>query len=133
MEVKNRFRFLPRESHLSHKLASILIYVSMILHNLCTIHKDDAVDFSEGTDEEWQELYDTFKQMACPSCKLKGAMHCPHVAKWAHNAINVTEGASAVEKRESIKRALWEAVNEDDSAIEELARMEARSQAAQAV
>ena len=130
---KNRFRFLLRESHLSHKLASILIYVSMILHNLCTIRKDDAVDFCEGTDEEWQELYDNFKQMACPSCKLKRAMHCPHVPKWAANASNVTEGACAVEKRESLKRSLWEALNEDDTAIEELARMKARSQAAQAL
>ena len=123
---KNRFRFLLREMHLSHKMATNIIYVSMILHNLCTIRNDDAVDFKAGADEEWQLFFDTFGQMSCPSCTRKGTFHCPHVSKWANAASDVSEGSSAAEKRDSIKRALWLEVLADHTAAQELAMVEQR-------
>ena len=123
---KNRFRFLLREMHLSHKMATKIIYVSMVLHNLCTIRNDDAVDFKAGADEEWQLFFDTFGQMSCPSCTRKGTFHCPHVSKWADAASDVSEGSSAAEKRDSIKRALWLEVLADHTAAQELAMVEQR-------
>ena len=98
----------------------------MILHNLCTIRNDDAVDFKAGADEEWQLFFDTFGQMSCPSCTRKGTFHCPHVSKWANAASDVSEGSSAAEKRDSIKRALWQEVIDDRTAAEELAMVEQR-------
>ena len=125
---KNRFRFLLRELHLDHKTATRLIYVSMVLHNLCTIRKDDAVDFKEGADEEWQAFFDTYAREACPSCTRSKAMHCPHIAKWRGAAPAV--GATAKAKRDAIRDALWAEAGADGSAVAELAAMEARAQAA---
>ena len=84
------------------------------------------MDFQEGADEDWQLFFETFGQMSCPSCTRKGAMHCPHVSKWVNTASDVSEGSSAAEKRDSIKRALWQQVLEDRTAEEELAMVEQR-------
>ena len=90
--------------------------------------KDDAVDFSEGADAEWQEFFNTYQAHACPSCVRRKAMHCPHVAKWKAGA-KVAHGGTAAEKRAAIKAALWEEVCNDTSAVEELAAIRARAQA----
>ena len=117
---KNRFRFLLRQIDLDHKTATILIYVSMILHNFCTIHtvsKDNAVSHDEGTDEEWAEFFKKFARQACPSCVRRGAMHCPHAARNAKaKAVPKGSGGSAA-LREAIKNALWNDLidsNDDD-------------------
>ena len=39
--LKNRFRFLLAATGLSHRSTTRLVYAALILHNLCTIHKDD--------------------------------------------------------------------------------------------
>eukprot|EP00965_Chrysotila_dentata_P181300 5984476-Pleurochrysis_carterae.AAC.1 len=40
---KNRFRFLLRATYNRHKLTSLLIYTTTILHNMCTICKGNEV------------------------------------------------------------------------------------------
>ena len=127
---KNRFRFLLRELHLQHKTATLLIYVSMVLHNLCTIRRDDAVDFEDGTGAEWAEFFQKFGQMRCPSCARKNVLHCPHVAKWASGGSKPQDGSTTLLKREHIKAALWaERCSYNDTAVEELAMVEERARA----
>ena len=86
----------------------------MILHNLCTIRKDDAVDFTSGADEEWQEFFKQYPRDACPSCVRRNTFHCPHISRF-RNA-QPSRGSSASELRDAIKEALWEDMrsNEED-------------------
>ena len=55
---------LPR---IDHKRFVKLVYASLILHNLCTVRKDDAVTF-EGADKQWLEFFRRAEASACPSC-----------------------------------------------------------------
>lgn len=126
---KNRWRFLLREMHLDHKTANLLIYVSMILHNLCTIHKDDAVDFTDGVDDEWRAFFEKFEADACPSCKRRGSMHCPHIARFRTARAVTVAGAAA--KRDAIRDALWAELCEAGEQ-DHLGEMHARAAHAQA-
>ena len=109
---KNRFRFLLAASDLDHRMLNLLIYVSMILHNICTIRKDNAVDFNSGNDEDWQEFHKTYARHACPSCVRRNALHCVHATK--NRAAAPAKGATASTLRDQIKAALWnELVDED--------------------
>lgn len=129
---KNRWRFLLSEINLDHALAVQLIYVTKVLHNLLTHRMDDAVDFTAGTDEEWEEFFDTFERDACPECTRRKKMHCPHMAG-NRNARCVASGPAA-QKRFDIRDALWERMRDDYSAeLRELrAAMERRAEAARA-
>ena len=98
------------------KTTTLLIYVSIILHNLCTIRKDDAVDFEAGTDAEWQQFFETFGRQSCPSCTRRNAMHCPHVARNAKARPSRAVGASAM--RTAIRDTLWAELVDDDYVAE---------------
>ena len=112
---KNRFRFLLRENHMSHANATRLIYVSMILHNLCTIRNDDAVDFREGADEEWMEFFDKYARMSCPTCTRARTMHCPHVKKWRDSGESIPVSGDARARRDAIKNQMWQELCDDDT------------------
>jgi hypothetical protein len=105
---KNRFRFLLYDSTLSHKLTTQLIYVSMILHNLCTVHGRDHFDLGDSTDEDWKQFFESKARMTCPSCARKGAMHCPHAK--ANRVAKPADGETAKEKRDAIKDMLFQRV-----------------------
>lgn len=102
---KNRFRFLLYECDLSDQMYNNLVYASLILHNLCTIRKDDAVNFTTGADEEWQAFFERNKRTQCPECARRDALHCPHV--WNNRRASAVTGGDAHTKREAIKAKLW--------------------------
>lgn len=104
---KNRFRFLLHATDLKHKKYCKLVYVSMILYNMCTIRKDGAVDFEEGSDEEWQMFFKKYARHACPSCVRHGIFHCSHSASNRKNP-KVVGAKSSVELRTKIQQALWQ-------------------------
>ena len=110
---KSRARFLLYQMDLDHRTASRLIYASMVLHNFFTIHKDSAVSFSEGADEEWSEFFATFTPTACPSCTRAGKLHCTHAAR-NKAARSTIANARASAQRDAIKAALWANVCADD-------------------
>ena len=103
---KNRFRFLLYQSDLSQRTYCRLVYSAMILHNMFTILKDDAVDFESGTDDEWEEFFETYARMACPECTRRNKLHCPHVA--FNRSAPAAKGGDASAKRDAIKSSLWE-------------------------
>jgi len=120
---KNRFRFLLRESHLSHKMTTQLIYVSMILHNMCTVRKDDSVtDFDGGTDAEWTAFFEKFAREACPACIRRKAAFCPHVEK--HVKKRLVHAKGSCEMRNSIRDQLWADLADDEVMSEMYARAE---------
>jgi hypothetical protein len=104
---KNRFRFLLYDSTLSHTLTTQLIYVSMILHNVCTVHKDDF-DLGDATDADWQAYFDKYARHSCPSCTRKDAMHCPHAQR--RRSAQPAKGGDAKAKRDELKAAMMEEV-----------------------
>ena len=109
---KNRFRFLLTASDLDHRTVTLLIYVSLILHNVCTIHKDDAVDFMAGTDDGWMRFFHQYNRLACPSCTRRNAFHC------SHNGINrktkARKADSSAALRQVVKKALWDRLDDPE-------------------
>ena len=105
---KNRFRFLMHPCGMSHRNTNLMIYASMVLHNMITIEtrRDDLLpaqrgrstaqlhttgstpaaaveefltEFS-GSDGAWQDFYAACESERCPMCAARGAHHCIHMA-----------------------------------------------------
>ena len=115
---KNRFRFLLYQCDLSHARYVELVYTAMILHNLCTILKDDAVDFTTGADDEWEAFWKTYRRHACPTCVRNGKLHCMHSARnRAAPAAAKNGGSSAM--RDELKDRLWAAKLAEEGLSEE--------------
>jgi len=91
-----------------HKTLTRMVYASMILHNACTVHKDDAVEFDVGSDSEWLTFFEEFASHRCPSCKARHAAHCSHDANNRNPGRWPAVNGAAHEQREKIKRMLWE-------------------------
>lgn len=90
----------------------------MILHNLCTILKDDAVDFTTGADDEWEAFWKTYRRHACPTCVRNGKLHCMHSARnRAAPAAAKNGGSSAM--RDELKDRLWAAKLAEEGLSEE--------------
>lgn len=85
---KNRWRCLLRPTDLDHRMTSLEIYVTAILHNMLTVeHRLEDRDGDEaegfvGTDAGWQEFFEAFESERCPSCVRRQAAHCVHMARF---------------------------------------------------
>ena len=112
---KNRFRFLIQACDLDHKRFTNIIYASLILHNLCTIHKDDAVDFSSGCDEQWLAFFKHYARDACPQCVRRDAMHCSHSAR-NRSAYTIPAVNGTKDMRYTLRDILWDQLEQDQSA-----------------
>ena len=111
---KNRFRFLLHDHDMKHKLHSQLVYCTMILHNICTILKDDSVEFSVGSDAEWKAFFTKFKRDRCPSCVRGHIAHCSHTTRNRNRASASKtyphRNKKPSEKRDLIAAELWQAL-----------------------
>eukprot|EP00965_Chrysotila_dentata_P218488 6190605-Pleurochrysis_carterae.AAC.1 len=110
---KNRFRFLLRATYNKHKLTSLLIYTSMILHNLCTVCRGNEVKGYEPThlaSATWDKYCKEFTSEVCPGCTRRGAKHCIHAAENRNGAStqealrNADHGAYRAIMRDSLWR-----------------------------
>lgn len=102
---KNRFRVLIKANECTHRFMCLMIMASMVLHNICMVHKDDTVKY--GTDAEIVEFMETFQQPLCPSCRSKKLYSCEHRHK-AHLAVTA-QGSTAQDTRNKLAQALWDA------------------------
>ena len=128
---KNRFRFLLYAQDMDHARFNRIVYASAILHNLCTICKDDAVDFTTGADEEWQHFFKEFARDACPSCTKRGVLHCSHTA--SNRRVRAARGSCASELRDAIKISLWEEMRANENGVQAvMAEMRERAEAQRA-
>ena len=108
---KNRFRFLLHTHDMKHKLFSQLVYTTMILHNICTMHKGNDIEFNVGSDEEWQAYFKKFKRDMCPACTRANMAHCVHTHHNRERATSCTRVAGAPsEQRDKVKGMLWQSL-----------------------
>jgi len=115
---KNRFRFLLRQGDYDHKTLVRMVYTSMILHNACTIHRDNAVDFNVGSCTEWQLYFDTYAPAMCPTCRRLKKGHCVHEAKNRSKGRGAAVTGAAHAQMDKVKDMLWDEVEGRD--IDEL-------------
>jgi len=108
---KNRFRFLMYAPLIGHAFFTQLVYVSMILHNLCLIRKDDLVVFSEGSAKEWTAFFELYGKKSCPSCTAKQIIDCPHFKPHVDKE-PLRDATSSAELRERLVAMLWEEQDE---------------------
>jgi hypothetical protein len=114
---KNKWRFLLSRITESHELAVKMIYASMILHNMCTIHAGEA-DGREPLNTQgkpdWDKFHNDFKAHVCPGCAKRKVGHCVHVAKHRNGGTvmhnNICAAPSAM--RDTIRDALFARLEE---------------------
>ena len=105
---KNRFRFLLCVHDMRHKLHTQLVYATLILHNVCTIHKGNDLSMDVGSDEEWKQFFKSFKRDQCPSCTRANSPHCMHMTRnreRAQGGSHTNKSASA--QRDELCATLW--------------------------
>jgi hypothetical protein len=110
---KNRFRFLLTDHPIKHELHTQLVYCTLILHNVCTIHKDDAVAFDLSSDDTWKEFFQIYKRNRCPTCTRYNIAHCIHNKRNRDKArstnLNQPVG-TPVAQRAHMTESLWESL-----------------------
>lgn len=126
---KNRFRFLLQACDLDHSRFTNIIYASLVLHNVCTIHKDNAVDFSSGGDEDWNNFFKQYARDMCPQCVRRNAMHCSHSAK-NRMAYPISAANGTKDLRFALRDQLWKKLEDDTSNAADVARAEMHARAA---
>ena len=112
----SRFRFLMTAPLISHAFFVQLVYVSMILHNLATIRKDDAFEFDNGLEHEWESFYEHYGKEICPTCAAKRTLHCPHILR-NKTAPPLQRASTSKEFRTKIMMELWDRQDEETQAI----------------
>jgi len=75
--LKNRSRFLLTESLLSHRVHCLCVMATMVLHNMCMLHRDDTVQYN-NTDADIIAAMQKYKQNLCPSCAKANRFTCCH-------------------------------------------------------
>ena len=109
---KNRFRVLLSAPCVSHMWMTKIIYASLVLHNMCTILKDNLCTLRQGTDEEWQQYFNLYGKKSCPSCTALMRVDCSHIA--INKSTPAIQGcANTIELRNKIKDMLWDKHNAD--------------------
>lgn len=116
---KNRWRFLVNPIGVQHRLQTLMIYVSAILHNYCTVHARDRLQASDhNPSPDWQKFYDAYGLQRCKACEEHGSspMQCVHEAAARNKMVNM--GANARRKpsqmRVDLCKELWEHLLGDD-------------------
>lgn len=107
---KNRFRFLLKAIDVEHHLAVRMIFTSMILHNACTLHRDDAIlvdPDADSTNEAWLEYFKRYESHRCPDCVFHDRRHCVHDAPNRNMGRIAEMKGDAWEMREQLKNLLW--------------------------
>jgi hypothetical protein len=105
---KNRFRFLLHTHDMTHKIFTQLVYTTMILHNICTMHKGNEIEFNVGSDEEWQEYFKKFARDSCPACTRANIAHCVHTRRNRERAKSGEFSGAPSQQRDQLKVALWQ-------------------------
>ena len=108
---KNRWRIVLKESDVSRPFLSLMIYATLVLHNICIAYKVagyiPASTEAIHADNVIKEVMEKFPQDLCEKCRHKKKLHCRH-----KNRSNVqAEGKSKfmMRRRDEIADMLWEA------------------------
>ena len=116
---KSRWRVCIREQQCSHSLMSLMIFATMILHNVCQFYSQDP-EMSCGDDymDDDRTQVDMLRFMQncplprCKKCRTDNVMHCVHRAV---PVIDSSPGAQNMyDRREVLANKLWLAKCQDD-------------------
>lgn len=106
---KNRWRFLLRPIHTNHKLTTLMIYTSGILHNFCTANAKDTLPHLDDNTPVWSTFYKKYTAHRCFTCKQRGVAHCLHQAAFRNGAAQTFRARSAPSvMRDDLRNMLWE-------------------------
>jgi site-specific recombinase len=108
---KNRFRCLMHEMHMDHWLAVLIIQTTMVLHNMCRVHKEDDY-MDQAGDEVVLEYLRNYNHGMCPDCKRLKKLHCIHSSM--SKIQPPTHHSNATEFRATLVEKLWARHGEDD-------------------
>lgn len=88
-----------------------MIYASAVLHNLCTVHARDGLDFAVGASTEWARFFEMYKAHLCPSCKRRKVGHCVHQSAYRNSYQQHAAARTAPSQlRDELRSQLWAAV-----------------------
>eukprot|EP00951_Prasinocladus_malaysianus_P017943 scaffold142167_cov15-Prasinocladus_malaysianus.AAC.1 len=103
---KSRWRLLIREQQCSHAVMSLMIYATMVLHNICTIHKESCGDeFLTDQPQHITNFLATRSMPRCKHCVENEVVHCIHKNR-SHIKASSTTGAME-KRRDAIAQQLW--------------------------
>jgi hypothetical protein len=122
---KNRFRFLLHTHDMQHKIFCQLVYTTMILHNICTMHKGNDIKFDIGSDEEWQEYFKKFARDSCPSCTRANIAHCVHNTRNRERNTGHSISGTPSSQRDQLRDALWKSLCDGEFDLDNLSEREA--------
>jgi hypothetical protein len=111
---KNRWRILLRETKMDHENFVTLLTATIVLHNMCEIHKT-GYDFN--AEDAVLAYMKRFDQGKCPTCKMEYGRNykafeehgtrCPHQMKWPLTKPNPETNGEAKAYRDQLIDELW--------------------------
>eukprot|EP00951_Prasinocladus_malaysianus_P037107 scaffold395992_cov48-Prasinocladus_malaysianus.AAC.2 len=110
---KNRWRINMFESKVHRSFLSLMIYATLILHNICCIY--NLGSYKGGPDEidasMVQKYMEAYPHDRCSQCRKNASLHCSHRNRSAANswAEVSSEAASMRQRRDEIADKLWDA------------------------
>ena len=114
---KSRFRFLMHSMPgCSHKLFSLLIYASAVLHNYLIGTRDPTAQdlLVDTSNHDWTKFFSTHMAHQCPTCVRDRKPHCIHQAAYRNGnaqAAHARQAPSAI--RDQLCADLWAQVCND--------------------
>lgn len=103
---KNRFRVLLAPTEFKHAKQTRLIYATMVLHNLCTIHQDEVQPFDLAA-TDMSAYFAKRARLVCPSCARRNVVQCVHTGRNRRNAADARVGSEPARQRAAMKERLW--------------------------
>ena len=107
---KNRWRICLKESDVSRPFLSLMIYATLILHNICIAFKVAGYVPAPGESMHEgviKEVMKKFPQDMCRRCKARNKLHCRHKNRSTTQAGSST--TTMLQRRDEIADLLWEA------------------------
>jgi hypothetical protein len=107
---KNRWRIVLKESDISRPFLSLVIYATMVLHNICVSYgiAGYALDSNDTLDETTLlQIMKDFPPDTCKKCREAKKLHCRHKNRSVIAASS--DNPTMIKRRDEIADALWDA------------------------
>jgi hypothetical protein len=109
---KSRFKVCIREQHCSHGMMTLMIYATMILHNICQFYSNepemscgDDYMADDRTQVDMLRFMQNYPIPRCKKCRIESVLHC------VHTVVHVIDSSPAAQNmydmREDTANRLW--------------------------
>ena len=107
---KSRWRVLIKEQVVSHETMSLMIYATMILHNVCMVHGNGwGIDYMTDGGLDLLEFMQNYPWPRCQKCKDDEVLHCTHKNYARTVDVRSRAGRAMERRREEMANKLWHA------------------------